>query len=97
MEVKAKKTGVVFDCEWVNLKYRVDYGMQKSVEAVAIINNLMGEEVATAGNCEIIFRKETLSEPRALDLLFLAPINSSNISHMSIQFLDYAKVQLIPE
>jgi class 3 adenylate cyclase len=96
-EVKRKKRGLDFDSQWVKLTYRVHMGEQKIIEAVASINDLMGEEVASTGSFKISFGRKKLSEPLDLDLLFLAPMNSSDIKYMDLQFLDYAKVRLIPK
>ena len=82
----------------MKLIYRVYKGEQKSVEPVASVGNFMGEEeVASTGSFKISFGRQKLSKPLDLDLLFLAPKNSSDIKYMDLQFLDYAKVQLIPK
>ena len=97
-EVKRKKPGIDFDSQWMKLIYRVYKGEQKSVEPVASVGNFMGEEeVASTGSFKISFGRQKLSKPLDLDLLFLAPKNSSDIKYMDLQFLDYAKVQLIPK
>jgi class 3 adenylate cyclase/tetratricopeptide (TPR) repeat protein len=96
-EVKRKKRGLGFDSQWIKLTYRVHMGEQKSVEAVASISDLMGQKIASAGSFTISFGRKKLSEPLDLDLLFLAPKNSSDIKYMDLQFLDYAKVRLIPK
>lgn len=96
-EVKRKTHGIEFDSQWVKLTYRVYKGEEKSAEAVANIMDFMGEKVASKGSFKISFGRKKISEPLELDLLFLAPKNSSDIKYMYLQFLDYAKVRLIPK
>jgi hypothetical protein len=56
----------------------------------------MGKKVASKGSFSISFGRKKLSEPLDLDLLFVAPRNTSDIESMHLQFLDYDKVRLIP-
>ena len=96
-EVKRKKHGLDFDSQWIKLTYRVHMGEQKSVEAAANIMDFMGEKVASSGSFKISFGRKKLTEPLELDLLFLAPKNSSDIKYIDLQFLDYPIIHLIPK
>ena len=95
-EVIRKRRGLDFDSQWVKLIYRLYKGEQKNAGSAAMIMDMMGEKVASSGNFNISFGRKKLSEPLDLDLLFVAPLNSSDIEYMHLQFLDYDKVRLIP-
>jgi len=94
-EVKRKMKGTDFDSQWVKLTYRVYKSEKKSGEAAANIMDIMGDKVASAGSYKISFGRKKLSEPLNLDMLFIAPKNSSDIKYMELNFLDYPKISLI--
>ena len=82
---------------WIQLKYTTFKGDKKNRAPAASISKLLGSSWAVSGGFTMTFSKPNLETPVALDLLFVAPKKTDDVEYMSVQFLDYPKVEVIPK